>query len=111
MAYDEGLAQRVREALDELQPPGLVEMKMFGGIGFMVQGNMACGVHREALIVRVGAERHEEALARPHTRPFDITGRPMRGWAMVAPDGYESDQHLGDWIREGVDFALTLPPK
>jgi TfoX/Sxy family transcriptional regulator of competence genes len=109
MAYDEGLAQRTREALGEL--PGLVEKKMFGGVGFMVQGNMACGVNKDDLIVRVGAERYEEALAKPHTRPFDMTGRPMKGWVMVASDGYESDDALKSWVQQGVDFALTLPAK
>jgi hypothetical protein len=109
MAYDEGLAQRVREALGDL--PDLVEKKMFGGVGFMVRGNMACGVNKDRLIVRVGSERHEEALARPHTGPFDITGRPMKGWVMVAPDGYESDEVLRDWVQQGVDFSLTLPAK
>ena len=109
MAYDEGLAQRIREVLGE--QPGLVEKKMFGGAGFMVHGNMACGVHKDALIVRVGPENHEEAMARPHTRPFDITGRPMKGWVMVTSDGYESDEALEDWVQQGVDFALSLPPK
>ncbi len=109
MAYDEGLAQRIREALGEL--PGLVEKKMFGGIGFMVQGNMACGVNKDDLIVRVGPERYEEALARAHTRPFDMTGRPMKGWVMVSADGYESADALKSWVQQGVQFALTLPPK
>jgi hypothetical protein len=109
MAYDEGLAQRIWEVLGE--QPGLVEKKMFGGVGFMVHGNMACGVHKDMLIVRVGPEKHEEALARPHTKPFDITGRPMKGWVMVASDGYESDEALKGWVRWGVDFALSLPPK
>ncbi len=109
MAYDEGLAQRIREVLGE--QPGLVEKKMFGGIGFMLHGNMACGVHKDALIVRVGPERYEEALARPHTRPFDITGRPMKGWVMVTSDGYESDDALKGWVQQGVDIALSLPAK
>jgi len=109
MAYDEGLAQRIREVLGE--QPGLVEKKMFGGIGFMVHGNMACGVHKDALIVRVGPEKHEGAMARAHTRPFDITGRPMKGWVMVTSDGYESDEALEDWVQQGLDFALSLPAK
>jgi hypothetical protein len=109
MAYDEGLAQRVRELLGE--PPGLVEKRMFGGIGFILHGNMACGVHRDALIVRIGPQRYEEALGRPHTKLFDITGRPMKGWVMVGSGGYESDQDLQDWVQWGIDFACTLPPK
>ena len=109
MAYDEGLAQRIREALGER--PGLVEKKMFGGVGFLVRGNMACGVHTDALIVRVGPEGYQDALARSHTKEFDITGRPMKGWVMVMSDGYESDEAVEDWVQRGVDFALTLPSK
>lgn len=109
MAYDEGLAQRIRESLSEL--PGLVEKKMFGGVGYMIRGNMACGVHGDELIVRVGPDSYEEALADVHTRPFDMTGRPMKGWVMVTPDGIESDAELDRWIQRGVEFALSLPPK
>lgn len=109
MPYDEGLAQRVREALIEL--PGLVEKKMFGGVGFMLQGNMACGVNRDDLIVRVGPARYEEALAESHTRPFDMTGRPMKGWVVVMPAGCASDADLERWVQQGVACALSLPPK
>lgn len=111
MAYDEGAAQRVREVLAELELPGLVEKKMFGGIAFMVQGNLACGVSKEELIVRVGPDRYPEAITKPYTRPFDMTGKPMQGWVMVAADGYESDEALTDWVRQGVEFALSLPAK
>jgi hypothetical protein len=109
MAYDEGLAERAREVLVDL--PGFVEKKMFGGIGFMLRGNMACGVSGDELIVRVGPANYEQALGMAHTRPFDMTGRPMRGWVMVAPVGLESDAGLEDWIQRGVEFALSLPPK
>lgn len=109
MAYDEGLAQRVREEMGEL--PGYVEKKMFGGIGFMLHGNMACGVIRADLIVRVGPEQYETALAEPHTRLFDMTGRPMRGWVIVTAQGYEADADLGEWVQRGVDYALSLPVK
>ena len=109
MAYDEGLAQRIAEALGEQQD--LVQKKMFGGIGYMPRGNMACGINRENLIVRVGPERYKEALAQPHASVFDMTGRPMKGWVMVRPEGTESDADLEDWIQQGVEFALTLPPK
>jgi hypothetical protein len=109
MAYDEGLAQRIRELLNDM--PGLVEKKMFGGVGYMLYGNMACGVHKDNLIVRLGPERHEEAMGMPHTKPFDITGRPMKGWAMAMAEGYESDEGLGDWVQQGIDFAITLLPK
>jgi len=109
MAYDEGLAQRVREIIGEM--PGLIEKKMFGGVGFMLQGNMACGVHKEALVVRVGPEDYQGALTKPHTKPFDITGRAMKGWVMVEAAGYESDDILREWVQLGIDFAMTLPPK
>jgi len=109
MAYDEGLGQRVRELLADT--PDLVEKKMCGGIGFMLRGNMACGIHKDSLVVRVGSERYQEALAKAHARPFDITGRPMNGWVMIAPDALESDADLGEWVQSGVEFALTLPPK
>ena len=109
MAFDEGLAHRIRETLMDQQ--GLTEKKMFGGLAFMVQGNMACGVNKENLIVRVGPEKYDDALSSPYTNPFDIIGRPMKGWVMVEPDGYEADEALGDWVQQGVDFALSLPPK
>ena len=109
MAYDEILAQRIRDVLGDL--PALVEKKMFGGIGFLVQGNMACGVHKDALVVRVGPEGYDEALARPHTGLFDMTGRPMKGWVMVGAAGIESAEDLQAWVGQGVEFALTLPPK
>ena len=109
MPYNEDLARRLRDALKDI--PGIIEKKMFGGIGFILNGNMACGVNRDDLIVRVGPDRFEEALAQPHTRPFDMTGRPMSGWIMVAPEGYASDEALARWIRQGVDFARSLPRK
>jgi hypothetical protein len=109
MAYDEGLAQRIHELLSDR--PELVEKKMFGGVGFMLQGNMACGVNQDDLIVRVGPDKYETAVIRPHTKPFDFTGRPMKGWVMVGPEGYASDADLKDWVAQGVEFALSLPPK
>jgi hypothetical protein len=109
MAYDEGLEQRVRDVIGEL--PGYVEKKMFGGVGFMLHGNMACGVNGLDLIVRVGPKRYESALAEPHTRPFDMTGRPMKGWVVVIAEGYEADEDLKAWVQEGVEFALSLPAK
>lgn len=109
MAYDQGLAQRMREELDQL--PNLSERQMFGGIGFMVNGNMACGVNKEEMIVRVGPENYDQALKKPHTRVFDFTGRPMKGWVMIAPEGYESDEDLKYWIEQGVSFAQSLPKK
>jgi hypothetical protein len=109
MAYDEGLAQRVRELLEE--KTGFVEKKMFGGICFLLRGNMACGIINEDLIVRVGSDRYEVSLKLPHTRKFDITGRPMKGWVMVSWEGYEKDEDLFKWIQQGVHYALSLPSK
>jgi hypothetical protein len=109
MAYDEGLAERIRLIMDN--QTGLVEKKMFGGVGFMLFGNMACGVNKDDLIVRVGPDNYEESVIRPHARPFDFTGRPMKGWVMIASPGYESDEDLEMWVADGTSFALSLPPK
>ena len=109
MAYNEGLVQRVREKMSGL--PGYVEKKMFGGVGFMLQGNMACGVNGADLIVRVGPELYENALSELHTRPFDMTGRPMKGWVVVIAEGYEANADLKAWVQQGVEYALSLPAK
>lgn len=84
---------------------------MFGGIGYLINGNMACGVNKDDLIVRVRPEGYGNVVIRPHTRPFDMTGRPMKGWVMVAPAGYEADGDLAEWVMEGVEFAKSLPAK
>jgi hypothetical protein len=109
MAYNLGLAGQIREMMREM--PGLEERKMFGGVGYLVQGNMACGVHGNNLIVRVGAEQYAEMLSHPHARPFDLTGRPMNGWVFVEPPGFQSEGDLTWWVNIGVQFALALPPK
>jgi hypothetical protein len=109
MAYDEGLAQRIRERVEDV--PGLTEMKAFGGLSFLVSGNMAVGVIKDELMVRVGPEKFEETVAFPHVRPFDMTGKPLKGWILVAPGGYAEDEELARWIEKGVAFAQTLPPK
>lgn len=109
MAYDEKLAQRIREQFEGL--PGIEEKKMFGGIAFLLNGNMATGVIGENLIVRVGAEHYQSALQQPHAHPFDFSGRPMKGWVMVAPDGYASDMDLKIWVKQGLDYAHSLEHK
>jgi len=109
MAYALDLANRIRVHLSGL--PGLEEKKMFGGVGFLIQGNMACGVHGNDLIVRVGAENYTAALQQPFTHPFDMTGRPMAGWITVAPQGYKQDRDFQEWVKKGIDFTRTLPPK
>ncbi|MFE2431901.1 TfoX/Sxy family protein [Streptomyces sp. NPDC059373] len=109
MAYDEGLAERIRERLGA--DPGVTEKRMFGGIAFLYRGNMAVGVTGDDLMVRVGPDATDAALARPGARIFDMTGRPMRGWVVVAGSAVAEDDALGAWIDEGHAFAATLPPK
>jgi len=109
MAYDEKLAQRVRESLSGQD--GLVEKKMFGGLGFMLHGNLACGVNGDDLIVRVGPDAYGDLIMQPHTHPFDFTGRPMKGWLVVQPAGLASDDDLHYWVSLGASFARSLPAK
>ena len=109
MAYDEALAARIRSAFEG--EPGVAEKKMFGGVAFMVDGNMACGVTSDELMVRVGPDNYEDALSRPHARPMDFTGRPMRGMVYVSRPGFESDQDLAAWVESGASFARSLPAK
>jgi TfoX/Sxy family transcriptional regulator of competence genes len=109
MAYDEKLADRVRELLASRSD--VSERKMFGGIAFMVAGNMACGVLGEDLIVRLGDEDGARALAEDGVRPFDFTGRPMRNIVYVSSELTSSDEGLSGWVEAGADFAASLPPK
>ena len=109
MAYDEGVAQRLREAFSD--EDHVVEKKMFGGIAFMHRGNVCCGVVGDELMLRVGAEAYDAALREPHARPMDFTGRPMRGMLYVGTDGFESDEALGAWLRRATAFTKTLPRK
>lgn len=108
MAYDEKLAGRIRK---ELGGVPFVEKKMFGGVGFLLHGNLACGVHKDNMIVRVDPAKHAALLKKPGARLFDITGRPMRGWLQVEPEGCKTAKQLSGWVKEGVEFALTLPAK
>ena len=108
MAYDEGLADRVREALAGVD--GVTERKMFGGLAFMVHGHMACGIVRDDLMLRLGAERAEAALGRPHVRPMDFTGRPMGGMVLVGAGGLRGPA-LPQWVDQAVAHVVTLPPK
>jgi TfoX/Sxy family transcriptional regulator of competence genes len=109
MAYSESLVERVRSAL--IRRRGITEKKMFGGVGFLLHGNMLVGVWKTSLIVRLASEEAESALNESNVVPFDITGRPMKGWVMVEPDGLERDEQLADWIRRSDDFVCTLPRK
>jgi TfoX/Sxy family transcriptional regulator of competence genes len=110
MAYDEAVAERVRGLL--ASESGLSEKKMFGGIGFLINGNMACGVNKSALIVRIDPATQSSAMAEPGARDFDLSGgRPMKGWIMVDPEGYAKAAQLKKWVTRGVAFARSLPPK
>ncbi|MFH1918633.1 MAG: TfoX/Sxy family protein [Planctomycetota bacterium] len=109
MVYDELLAARVRKALARRK--GVTEKKMFGGVGFLLGGNMGVGVWKDSLILRLGPDQYEGALREPGVKPFDITGRPMKGWVMVEPGGIEPDEDLRAWVRRAVTFTGTLPPK
>jgi hypothetical protein len=108
MAYDEQLAARIRTHLADRTD--VSERKMFGGLTFMIAGNMCCGVNRHELIVRLDPDREDEALARPHARPMDLTGRPMRGFITVHPDGLKGSR-LNQWLDEAIARAESLPAK
>jgi hypothetical protein len=109
MAFDETLAGRIRDALARQR--GVEEKKMFGGVGFLLNGNMLVGVWKDSLIVRLGEDDHEDALSEPHVRQFDITGRPMKGWILVEPEGVEEDGEVKAWIKRATKFVKTLPAK
>ena len=109
MPYDEGLAQRLRERLAE--HAAVVEKKMFGGLAFMLRGNMCCGVSGDDLMLRVAPEAYQEALSRPHSRPMDFTGKPLKGFVFVDPAGFEEDDDLAAWVALSTRFALSLPAK
>ncbi|MBW5480377.1 TfoX/Sxy family protein [Streptomyces bambusae] len=109
MAFDEGLAERIRAHFGA--GPDITEKRMFGGLAFLHAGNMAVGVIGDELMVRVGPDATDAALARPGTRPFDFTGRPMRGWVVVAASALSEDEDLVGWIDQGHAFAAGLPPK
>ncbi len=108
MAYDEALAERVRIEMAGAQ--GLGEKKMFGGVAFLIHGNMACGVLQDGLAVRVGPAAYGAALAEKHAREFDFTGRPMKGWVMVESKGLVGGR-LSDWVGRGQSYAASLPAK
>lgn len=109
VAYDEVLADRVRDVLEP--HVGTTERKMFGGVAFMFHGNMAVGILGDELMVRVPKERYEATLTEPHVRVMDFTGRPMRGFVVVGPDGIAEDGDLAAWVDRGMSHAGSLPPK
>ncbi len=109
MAYDEALADRVRDILAPRE--ALSDRRMFSGIAFMLSGNMACAVISRGLMVRLDPEDAERAQAEAHVGPMEMNGRPARGWIVVAPEGLDDDADLAGWVDAGADFASSLPPK
>jgi TfoX/Sxy family transcriptional regulator of competence genes len=109
VAFSESLAQRTRNSLACKR--GVEEKKMFGGVGFLLQGNMLVGVWKDSLIVRLGPDDGEQAMREPNVKPFDITGKPMKGWVLVGPEGVDDDEELKTWIERASKFVKTLPAK
>ncbi len=109
MAYDEGLAERIRDALAD--QPNVTEKRMFGGLAFMVGGNMCVGIVKDKLMVRVGPEAYEKRVREPHAHKMDFTGRPMKGFVYVSPAGFESDADLRRWVGYAVEHASSLRRK
>ena len=110
MSYNQNLTKRIHTILGER--PGLVEKKMFGGVGFILHGNMACGVQGDDLMVRISIENNDTALSQPFVRQFIAPGgKPMAGWVLVSQEGLERDQDLQQWVELGYIYASTLPHK
>ena len=109
MPYSESLASRIRQALKGRR--GFTEKKMFGGIGFLLHGNMCVGIWRTSLIARLGSDQAAAALKEPHVVEFDVAGRPLRGWVMIEAEGVETNEQLTAWIQQAVEFVETLPRK
>jgi len=109
MAFDAGLAERVRECFENHLDPE--EKKMFGGLAFMVNGHMCIGIVKETLMVRVGSENYQDALKQPHARKMDFTGKPLKGFIYVDHLGFENDKDLVNWVKKALEFNQTLCPK
>ena len=109
MAYNEAIHERVKTIVETWN--NTAHKKMFGGICHLMEGNMFCGLLKDDLILRLGESAAKEALTLPHVKPFDITGKAMKGWVMVEPDGYESDARLEEWLLSARRFVETLPAK
>jgi len=109
MAYNEELDGRIKNIVSRWKSTN--DKKMFGGVCHLLNGNMFCGVHKDFLILRLGEKKSNDALKQPCARPFDITGKPMKGWVMIANDGYQDDPDLKAWLEQAKSFAETLPQK
>jgi len=109
MAYDEGLAERLREIFADRYD--VDEKRMFGGLAFMVQGHMCCGIVGDTLMARVGPDKYTHALRRAHAREMDFTGKAMKGFVYVDPAGFEADEDLRGWVALCEGFVNSLPPK
>ena len=109
MPYNEELDARIKKVVAGWK--NTTDKKMFGGVCHLINGNMFCGVHKDSLVLRLSQETSRVAMATKHVRPFDITGKPMKGWAMVSEEGYRDDKKLKDWLEQAKKFAETLPAK
>jgi TfoX/Sxy family transcriptional regulator of competence genes len=110
VAYDEQLAERIRKTLGD--EPGLTEKKMFGGLAFLINGNMAVSASGQGgVLLRVDPEETDELLAKPHAQPFEMRGRSMQGWLRIEAEGVEADPELREWVAHGVSYARSLPSK
>ncbi len=109
MAFDEGVAARIEDTLADR--PDVIQKRMFGGMAYMVRGHMCVGVNGDELMVRVGPDGYADALAQTHAREMDFTGRAMKGFVYVAPEGFETTEGLSSWIDRGLAFVLSLPAK
>jgi len=109
MPYNEEIDSRIQKILARWK--NTKAKKMFGGVCHLLNGNMVCGVYKDYLILRLGEKSAADALQQSHTRPFDITGKPMKGWVMVDERGFETDQKLRAWLDKARSFVKTLPPK
>lgn len=109
MAFDQSLASRIRDALARTR--NVEEKRMFGGVAFLLRGNLLVGVWKDSLIARIGPDAYADALLEPHVREFDITGRAMKGWVLVELEGVDEDERLREWISRAEAFVVTLPVK
>lgn len=109
MPYNEELDARIKKIVSRWKNTS--DKKMFGGVCHLLQGNMFCGVYKDFLILRLGDDQAKEAMKLPYAKPFDITGRPMKGWVMVDHRGFETEDALKQWLEKAKKFAAALPPK